>query len=131
MAARGAGGSGSKSATALLNEVIGSPLADLDLIEAAAELVAEDARFNRWVLARKPESTTVELWNLAAQARSHAESLANSWSNYMSADPPMREAGRQGFIDLMRAQRSELQRDRESNTVRFQDPDMPSELLDW
>jgi hypothetical protein len=127
----GAGTRESKGLVILLLEVIGSPRAGLELVEAAGDLVAENARFNKWIIARKPNSTSVELWNLAALARNHEKALLIVWNRYQSATDEILDARCHELIELLRAQRDELRRSRESDAVFYQDPDMPRELLDW
>ncbi|MEV0567473.1 hypothetical protein [Dactylosporangium sp. NPDC050588] len=120
-----------KGLVATLLEMIDSPKAGLDLVEAAAELVAEDARFNKWVFARKPNSSSVDLWNLAALARSQGAAALTAWHRYESATRELGDARCRELIELLRAQRDELRRTRESDVISYQDPEMPHELLDW
>ncbi|MGN9912251.1 hypothetical protein ACTMTJ_32405 [Phytohabitans sp. LJ34] len=121
----------SKGLTALLSEIMASARVGLDLVEAAGELAAENARYNKWVHGRKPTSTSAELWNLAALARKHEEALSITWDRYQVAADEIRTERGHELIELLSAQQDELRRSRESDAVFHQDPDMPPELLDW
>ncbi|MDG4792896.1 hypothetical protein [Micromonospora sp. WMMD1082] len=119
-----------KGLFALLLGVIGSPKAGLELVEVAAELVAENARFNKWVFARKSRSSSIDLWNLAALARRHEEDLSAAWNGYQLAGDELRNQRFRELINLLNAQRDSLRECREYDSVAYQDPAMPRELLD-
>ncbi|MEU8216262.1 hypothetical protein AB0C47_10900 [Micromonospora taraxaci] len=114
----------------LLN-MIGSPEAGLDLVEVAAELVAENARFNKWVFARKSRSSPVDLWNMAALVRGHERDLSAAWSGFQSASDDLRTRRYRELIELLKAQRDSLRDCRECDAIAYQDPAMPRELLDF
>jgi hypothetical protein len=121
----------SKGLLTTLLEVIGSAKAGPELVEAAGELVAENARFNMWVFARKPNSTSADLWNLAALSRSQAEAASIAWKRYQCAADESVNVRCSELIKLLQTQRDELRRNRESDVVSYRDPEMPRGLYDW
>jgi hypothetical protein len=111
--------------------MVTSASAGLDLLEAAGELIAEDARFNRWIHSRKSTFSAKELWNLAALARNAQSECANTWDGYISSATGAERATRQQeVLELLASYKSRMQSTRQTGIVGFDDPDIPEELLD-
>jgi len=120
---------GSMTSRSVLQDIIGSRLVGLGVLEAAGEMVAEDARFTMWVLARKPRSTSAELWNMAAFSDVQHKALAEAWDGYRFGGRDNRPVHAAELIEVLRAQKAELVRWRESDTIEYSDPAMPQEIL--
>ena len=115
---------------AMLATMTTSTAVGLDLVEVVGELIAEDARFNKWVFSRKADSTAVELWNLAALASKHAEGCTFAWNAFLAASGESRHTKYRELVELLRGYRAHLQEIRQTGVVDFRDPDMPAELLE-
>ncbi|MFI6231372.1 hypothetical protein ACIBCR_29150 [Micromonospora echinospora] len=114
----------------VLAEMLGSASVGLDLVEAAGELAAENARFNAWVLTKKADLTSVDLWNLASLSGKILSDSNQIWTDFLSAEGSVKEAKYRELVELLHAQRTQLWEVRSSNVITFCDPGMPPELLD-
>lgn len=115
----------------LMAEMIRSDAAGLDLVEAAGELIAENARFNSWTFSNKSDFTSADLWNLAPLSRKLLSDSTLAWNDFLVTRGGARDVKYAELIELLRGHRSQLREVRSSGVVAFRDPGMPPDLLDW
>jgi len=101
----------------VLQDIIGSRLVGLGVLEAAGEMVAEDARFTMWVLARRPRSTPEERSGVDALIEAQHRALSVAWDGYRFGGRDNRPARAGDLIEVLRAARAELVHWRESDSI--------------
>lgn len=115
-----------KGLAGVMVEIIGSPASGLYLVEAAGELIAENARYNMWAYERKPRSTAPDLWNMTAILKRCVEDCSSAWEGHAkSAD---KSASLEELMGVLRHATERLRTVRVNDAIDFDDPDMPDEV---
>lgn len=95
------------------------------IIEAAGELMAEDARMHSWMSTHVRDLSEVERWNVDALARVHLHACRDVWEQYRAMSREERTAGHARVLEVFNGVRAELRTIRETGRVDYRDPAMP------
>ena len=116
--------------TALLIDMITSRQGTNRIVEAAGELIAENARYNMWYRGRKGRSTLRELWNAAALGRLLTRECEAAWQAFVELGRDERREGQERLVRVVNGAAERLRTVRTTDHVDYEDPDITDDLAE-